>query len=687
MLEFKYRPDIDGLRAIAVLLVLFFHANFGFSGGYVGVDVFFVISGFLITGLILKEQRSGTFSLAGFWERRIRRILPAVICLVAVTLVVGILLLLPYDLEKLAESTVAQQLMLANVYFWRNTRYFDGAAELKPLLHMWSLAVEEQFYLGFPFLLLACKRLQRSIVVSLLCGLGLASFAVSVWGSYSHRDATFYLLPTRAWELLAGSILVFCPAPSQFKPWQVDLIGWLGLGGIFFAALSYNSSTRFPGSAALLPCLGTVLVVYSNSFRPAIVGRILSTKALVSLGLMSYSLYLWHWPILAYQRYWFGEILTVSSRIVALSLSVFIAYISWKYVERPFRKGGSVKSGKKVVSLAFSCFMCLIVVSLWISNAKGLPGRIPDRALQYIVSSSIPQGFAADTDSAGQGDLPQLGSWNDTRKPIAFLVWGDSHAYAISELCNTLAREHDIRGAIAARASTVPLLGTWRPSSGRQAVEWNQSVLEFVKSGRISNVILVARWAGNIEGQPNGKMNTLIVDEYSNDVCPEESKAALRRGFERTIAALKAVGVNVWVMKQVPLQATDPTKSLVLAVYFGRRPPTGVTIETHMRRQSNVNEILDSLASSNLRILDPTDYCFDASGLSKIGDAESSFYFDENHLSKCGAEILLRPLLEPVFERIAVHSKGVYAQVQHRPQNLHAAGGTDDLPQQRCHRQ
>lgn len=679
VLEFKYRPDIDGLRAIAVLLVLLFHADLAFSGGYVGVDVFFVISGFLITGLILKDQRAGTFSLAGFWDRRIRRIIPAAIVVVVVTFLVGSLILLPKDLKKLAASTFAQQVMLANVYFWRTSGYFGGEAELKPLLHTWSLAVEEQFYLGFPLLLLVCKRLQKHMVVLLLSGLALGSFALSVWGSHTYESATFFFLPTRAWELLAGSILVFCPAPSRFKPWQVDLIGCLGLGGIFFASLSYDSSTRFPGSAALLPCLGTVLVIYSSSFRPAMVGRILSTKVLVSLGLMSYSLYLWHWPILVYQRYFFDEIPTVSSRIAALSLSVLAAYISWKYVERPFRKGGSFINGKKVVSLAVSCSICLGVVSLWIYSSRGLPSRMPDRVIQYTAGTSFPgDGFYGTTDLARQGDLPQLGSSNDPKNPIDFLIWGDSHALAIADLCNSLAREHGIRGAIAAQNAITPLLGTWSSSIGRkQVVEWNQAVLKFVKSRRISNVVLVSRWTLYVEGEANGNgYDRLIEDEHSSGACPEEAKAVFRRGFKRTIAVLEAEGVKVWVVKTVPVQAINPARSLALAVYWNRRPPTGVTVENHLKRQSGVNEILDSWRSSNLQILDPIDYCFDSSGLSRIGDAEGSFYHDDDHLSTHGAEILLRPLLGPVFEVIAARNRE--ANTQSYITDLHADGSNGD---------
>lgn len=199
MLESKYRPDVDGLRAVAVIMVLLFHAGLGFPGGYIGVDVFFVISGFLITGLILKDIAEGKFTLAGFWNRRIRRIIPASTFVVVGTLVAGGFALWPSNYEELAKSTIAQQLMFANVFFWRSSGdYFGGAAELSPLLHTWSLAVEEQFYIGYPFVLLFLKRFSRWTTTIVLTVLGITSFALCEWGLQVYPTATFYLLPSRA---------------------------------------------------------------------------------------------------------------------------------------------------------------------------------------------------------------------------------------------------------------------------------------------------------------------------------------------------------------------------------------------------------------------------------------------------------------------------------------------------------
>jgi peptidoglycan/LPS O-acetylase OafA/YrhL len=260
----KYRAEIDGLRAVAVLSVLFFHANIGVSGGYVGVDVFFVISGYLITGLILKECDRGTFRIVEFWERRVRRIVPVLTVVVLSCLVAGWFLLLPLDFKELGQSVVAQAMLLSNVYFWRESGYFAQAAEVKPLLHTWSLAVEEQFYLIYPVALVALTRLSRKALVATIVFLCSVSLILSIYSSYRHPSANFYLLPTRAWELLMGSFLAALPTQRASIRWLTECLSWGGLISILCAACLYGDDTRFPGIAALLPCVGTALVIWAN---------------------------------------------------------------------------------------------------------------------------------------------------------------------------------------------------------------------------------------------------------------------------------------------------------------------------------------------------------------------------------------------------------------------------------------
>ena len=298
-----YRADIDGLRAVAIVLVVLFHATSRCPGGFIGVDVFFVISGFLITALLLDEQRRDRFRLGEFWIRRVRRLLPAAVVMVSATLIAGFWFMLPEHYEDLAKSAIAQQLLVSNVHFMRKSGYFDGSAELMPLLHTWSLAVEEQFYVGYPPLLLLLGRLPRRMMVAALVVLAAVSFAVSDWGVRTHPEATFYLLPTRAWEILIGGLICFAPMPRHRSAWVANLLAGLGMSGILLSAWLFNAVTPFPGRAALLPCLATAMVIYANSLTTTLVGRFLQMRPVVFVGLVSYSLYLWHWPILSFLRY------------------------------------------------------------------------------------------------------------------------------------------------------------------------------------------------------------------------------------------------------------------------------------------------------------------------------------------------------------------------------------------------
>ena len=262
----NYRPDIDGLRALAILPVILFHADLGCPGGFVGVDIFFVISGFLITSLILKEINDDAFSLINFWERRIRRILPALAVVVLATLVAGWFLFLPVDFELLGKSVIAQATLLSNVFFYRQSLagggYFAPVSDTKTLLHTWSLAVEEQFYVLFPLLLIMLARQKRLSIARAILWLCIGSLVLSIAGSYYRPEATFYLLPTRAWELMIGAFLAAIPGRQLSNPQIKEAVGWAGLGLIFYSMIFYTRETRFPGLAAIPPCLGTALIIF-----------------------------------------------------------------------------------------------------------------------------------------------------------------------------------------------------------------------------------------------------------------------------------------------------------------------------------------------------------------------------------------------------------------------------------------
>ena len=300
--KLHYRPDIDGLRAIAVLSVLAYHLRINmFRGGFVGVDVFFVISGYLISAIILKDIAAGTFSIVSFYERRVRRIFPALIALFVGTTLLAYFFFLPTELIGFAKSLLAALFSVSNFYFWRHSGYFSAPVDTKPLIHTWSLAVEEQFYIFLPiFLFLAHRffprRLRTSIVV-----IALGSFVLSAVGAYRDPTAAFYLPHTRAWELLLGVLISLDVFPAIRGPVLRNVSTICGLGLISAAVFGFSAYTPFPGIAALLPCVGAALIIAAGRSGNSLVGRMLSLKPMVFIGLISYSLYLWHWPIIVFQ--------------------------------------------------------------------------------------------------------------------------------------------------------------------------------------------------------------------------------------------------------------------------------------------------------------------------------------------------------------------------------------------------
>jgi peptidoglycan/LPS O-acetylase OafA/YrhL len=328
----QYRADIDGLRAVAVTSVVAYHAEVaGVSGGFVGVDIFFVISGFLITSLIIEDLERDRFSLAGFWARRARRILPALAVVLVATLAVGAAIMLPADFGKLTDSALATVLFGSNIYFWQTTSYFGDNTDLIPLLHTWSLAVEEQYYLLFPLIMLvAFKVLRRP--GALLVAMLVASFALAVWAVNRSPEATFYLSPTRFWELLLGSVLALgvarLPAPQILR----EIAGIVGIALIAWSVFAYDETTPFPGQNALWPCLGAVLIIWAQT---SAVNRVLRLRPLVFIGLISYSLYLWHWPVIVFARYEGLFLGTAFQSAAVILISLVLAILSWRLVEVP----------------------------------------------------------------------------------------------------------------------------------------------------------------------------------------------------------------------------------------------------------------------------------------------------------------------------------------------------------------
>jgi peptidoglycan/LPS O-acetylase OafA/YrhL len=382
----SYRPDVDGLRAVAVLLVLGDHFKTHFSGGYVGVDVFFVISGYLISAAILKEMENGTFSIVNFYERRIRRIFPALIVMLLGACALAYRYLFPTELADFARSLLAAMFSVSNFWFWHQAGYFDAPSAFKPLLHTWSLAVEEQFYIFFPIFLVSIRRFAPKQLKAAIFGFAALTLALAVF--YVKRDATaaFFFSPLRAWELLAGTIVSqrYLPAIRGAMGRNLATLGGILL--IVVPSLRYTALTPFPGWAALPPCLGAALIIAGGETGTSLVGRMLSLRSVVFIGLISYSLYLWHWPVLVFQSIG-GLVAQLPEydrrlKLAMFAISIVLGYLSWKFVETPFRKG-RLRPGRRSLFAVNGIAVALVtLLGVGMLASNGLPGRFPPNALQ-----------------------------------------------------------------------------------------------------------------------------------------------------------------------------------------------------------------------------------------------------------------------------------------------------------------
>ncbi|MND71196.1 O-acetyltransferase OatA [compost metagenome] len=415
----KYRPEIDGLRAIAVLSVILFHAGFtSFSGGFVGVDIFFVISGFLITTILISDQEKSGISIKKFYQRRAKRIMPALFVVILATLPATWLFLPPAELKSYFSSIAATVTFSSNILFWYESGYWDTATSLKPLIHTWSLAVEEQYYIVFPLLVMAAWRLGRAWFTVIVVAIAAASLWFSERYLAIDQMVSFYMLPARAWELLAGSITALyllrkaTPIPSGVVN-QVLSLG--GLGMILYAIFSYTEKTPFPGINAAWPVVGTALLIATTGPR-TLVGLILSSRPFVMIGLISYSAYLWHQPILAILKLrGFGDLTTYDS-ILAIAITALLSIISYRYVEQPVRLGKTMFGRKPIASTAIIT-AAFAGVAIYGFKSEGFPDRL-DSVYSYQARKTEDlhrKMYVADTDPG-------------TDKPVILIV-GDSYLY------------------------------------------------------------------------------------------------------------------------------------------------------------------------------------------------------------------------------------------------------------------
>lgn len=425
----QHRTDIDGLRGLAVLAVFAGHLGLPMApGGFVGVDVFFVISGFVIAGVVTRRQAAGKFSLIDFWERRTRRLLPAVLAMIAGTTAMACFHMFPDELVKYAGSSLSTLGFAANIWFWQTIDYFSAPPDMHPLLHAWSLGVEEQFYIVFPLVMMGLWRWAPGAIKPVLGAIALASFGLGVYWMADHPTASFYLPLTRAWELLLGVLLAMGAIPSPTDRRIRAVFGLAGLGLIFWSIAAYQPHTAMPGLAALAPCLGTLMLLAAGEDTPT--GALLSIPPMRFYGFISYSLYLWHWPLISFQRMLFGQQAGPVAPYAVLALAVVLATLSWKLIETPIRDRRDGLSTGKFYIVALLATLIVATPSLVILATNGLPGRFSPQV--HAIANS-----AERTPRRLEACLPmpdgELTAWpagcveRVPGKPN-YLLMGDSHA-------------------------------------------------------------------------------------------------------------------------------------------------------------------------------------------------------------------------------------------------------------------
>jgi peptidoglycan/LPS O-acetylase OafA/YrhL len=492
-----YRRDIDGLRAVAVLAVLGYHLQISWlSGGFVGVDVFFVISGYLIGALILQDVRLGTFSVVGFYARRVRRIAPAFAAMTMLVLVLAYVLLLPSEYVRLAWSALYAALSVSNIYFFHHLGYFDGPAGTQILLHTWSLGVEEQFYLVFPLFVLAITRYMPKWLNAGIGLLWVGSFALSAMGVFAAPEATFYLAPARAWELLLGVLLVNQSWTATLHGLTRNLMALLGLAIIGFSIIAYTVETPFPGATALLPCLGTALVIAAGQGGNSLVARLLSLPPLVFVGLISYSLYLWHWPVIFFQRA-DAEVLTNTSRLLVVFYSVALAALSWQFVEKPFRRGFKSVPEAQVVVRGLLGLGAVAAAALLVVMAQGLPARFSPAARAYAAyldygQAHFRQGSCFIVAPYTFSDFDRAVCLRQDESKQNYLLIGDSHAaqlwYGLSQLLPS------VRILQATTAGCRPEFTQAKPGVTSCSLMMDYMFTDYLANNRVDRLLIAARW-------------------------------------------------------------------------------------------------------------------------------------------------------------------------------------------------
>lgn len=663
----NYRPDIDGLRAVAIISVVAFHVGLPlFSGGFVGVDVFFVISGYLITRLLYDELEStGRIKFLDFYARRARRLFPALALVCLTTLVLGFWLLLPFgEQQDLAKSAIATALFSSNTFFWMQSGYFDGPADLKPLLNMWSLAVEEQFYWVWPLLILAVWRgfVQRSggrqaMVIALML-IATISFGGSLWVTEQSQSIAFYMMPIRAWEFALGGILALSPSPvSMYQPWLrhvLSVIGVTGLGLIAWSVCSFSRATTFPGAAALIPVVGTAMVILGGQTGHGPVFRLLTLPVVVTIGLLSYWWYLWHWPLLALARsYEFGKHELLRDFALALA-ALSLAALTYRFLENPARyaRTGPFATTRGTL-VAGSGLLVLVLISAaalggWAKYQAHSTER--GRALLTAMRDRVvvnPECDIVVQSDTFKGILPPVEKCRFGGENQRILLWGDSFAEHYVPLLDSLGRKYGLGLIIRSLGACPPILGVVPIRAGlqnRDCAVFNNLVAEELEEYHaigFDSAILSADWLMQ-DPDPN---------ETTEQVSRDEVLKVFAEGLVAILSELELRGFRVLLV------APSVKFPVAVPLCLGRRPAEmcGISRADFEARRGRILAVMQAAVQGrqNVKIYDPVTSLCNATYCPPILN-DVIAYRDKGHVAASALQALesdFQPLVQWLAKR------------------------------------
>jgi peptidoglycan/LPS O-acetylase OafA/YrhL len=638
----KYRAEIDGLRAIAVLAVIFYHAGYAsFSGGYVGVDVFFVISGYLITSIIFLEINKGSFSLVNFYERRARRILPALYFVMLVCIPFSWEMFYPNDMQDFSKSLVAVSLFSSNILFWKESGYFDIAAELKPLLHTWSLAIEEQYYIVFPLVTLILWKRGIKFFLSILSIFTISSFLLALFLVNKSPVAAFYLLPTRAWEIAIGAItFIIGNQITSFSRLVVrETLSIIGLTLIIVAVFTFDKQVPFPSFYTLVPVLGSALLIFFTN-ADTFIGKFLGSKILVKIGILSYSAYLWHQPLFSFAKQAHLESLYLNPFLILITF--IVAFFSWKFIEQPFRNTNKINSKVFFRLSLFVGFVLVFFGMLGVYTNGFAKQRFSDLELKKLSSFE-----RSHLDPCQFEDCGLINA-----KESDWLLLGDSNAYHFSVPLKEVIELKGDKLFMLSKAGCAPVLGYIRKDysdfQNKECSTHYQKVRNYLLDPNSpDNIIISAAWGLYVYGSTYSF--TGFFERFSrselfpvNDLEANNLKRidSVIRAFKNEIIFYHSLGKKIYLIYPIPFLRKELTSN--------RRLNDRIeTIDFDLFKNKNLQIInmFDDLAkTTNIVVFRPDEIiCAEAKNrVCRSSINGWSLYGDRTHLSDYGARIVFK---------------------------------------------